>query len=118
MRGGAATLRAMTSRRVGRGGPPALVAIFVALLLAPAGASAHAILESTTPQRGATLRTEPAAVTLRFSEPVEGNFGAVRVFDASARRVDDGHTVHPGGIASQLGVGLKPGLPRGTYVAT
>jgi copper transport protein len=96
----------------------ALAATLIGLLLAPAGASAHAILESTTPQRGATLRAEPAQVVLRFSESVEGNFGAVRVFDATAKRVDDGHTVHPGGTRSQLAVGLRPGLPHGTYVAT
>ena len=55
---------------------------------------------------------------LHFSETVEGNFGAVRVFDARARRVDDGRTIHPGGSGSRLAVGLKPGLPDGTYVAT
>jgi copper transport protein len=96
----------------------ALAATLLALLLAPAGASAHAILESTTPPRGATLRAEPPQVVMRFSESVEGNFGAVRVFDAAAKRVDDGHTEHPGGTSSQLAVGLKPGLPHGTYVAT
>jgi copper transport protein len=96
----------------------ALAATLLALLLSPAVASAHAILESTTPQRGATLRVEPRQVVLRFSESVEGNFGAVRVFDAKAQRVDDGHTEHPGGTSSQLAVGLRPGLPRGTYVAT
>jgi copper transport protein len=96
----------------------ALLATLLAALLAPAGASAHALLEGTSPQRGATLRTQPQAVTLRFSESVEGNFGAVRVFDAAARRVDDGHTIHPNGTGSQLAVGLRPGLPHGTYVAT
>jgi copper transport protein len=99
--------------------PGAFIALAAAIfLLAPAGASAHAILESTVPQRGATLRAEPAQVVLRFSESVEGNFGAVRVFDAAAKRVDDAHTVHPGGQRSQLAVGLKPNLPHGTYVAT
>jgi copper transport protein len=93
-------------------------AALLAILLAPAGASAHALLEGTSPQRGATLAQQPRMVTLRFSESVEGNFGAVRVFDAAARRVDDGRTIHPGGKASQLAVGLKPGLARGTYVAT
>jgi copper transport protein len=95
-----------------------LAAALLAVLLAPAGASAHALLEGTSPQRGATLHTQPRTVTLRFSESVEGNFGAVRVFDAAAGRVDDGHTIHPNGTSSQLAVGLKPGLPNGTYVAT
>ncbi len=109
------TRRAVTAPRAGR---CALLATFAALLVAPAGASAHAILEATTPQRGATLAAQPQQVTLRFSESVEGNFGALRVFDAAAKRVDDARTVHPGGDASQLAIGLKPGLPDGTYVAT
>ena len=109
------TRPAMTAPRAGR---CALLATFAALLVAPAGASAHAILEATTPQRGATLAAQPQQVTLRFSESVEGNFGALRVFDAAAKRVDDARTVHPGGDASQLAIGLKPGLPDGTYVAT
>jgi copper transport protein len=96
----------------------AIAAALLVLLLAPAAASAHAMLEGTSPQRGATLREQPRAVTLRFGESVEGNFGAIRVFDSSARRVDDGHTVHPNGQGSQLAVGLRPGLAKGTYVAT
>jgi copper transport protein len=108
----------VSTRRPRARGPLALVVALLALLLAPAGASAHAMLEGTSPQRGATLREQPRAVTLRFNESVEGNFGAVRVFDASSKRVDDGHTVHPSGQGSQLAVGLRPGLAHGTYVAT
>jgi len=92
--------------------------LLAALLLAPAAASAHALLIDTVPQRGATLKTPPREVVLHFSEAVEGNFGAVRVFDAAARRVDDGRSFHPGGSGARLAVGLKPGLPDGTYVAT
>ena len=93
-------------------------ALLAALLLAPAAASAHALLVDTAPQRGATLREQPRQVVLHFSESVEGNFGALRVFDAAAKRVDDGRTIHPGGSSSRLAVGLKPGLADGTYVAT
>ncbi|MEA2186650.1 MAG: copper transport protein [Solirubrobacteraceae bacterium] len=93
-------------------------ALLATLALAPAGASAHALLVDTVPQRGATLHHQPRQIVLHFSETVEGNFGAVRVFDAAARRVDDGRTIHPQGSGSRLAVGLKPGLPDGTYVAT
>jgi copper transport protein len=96
----------------------ALAGALLALALVPSAVSAHAILEGSSPQRGATLREQPRAVTLRFSESVEGNFGAVRVFDAHAKRVDDGRTIHPGGSGSKLSVGLRAGLPGGTYVAT
>jgi copper transport protein len=96
----------------------ALVAILAALLLAPAGASAHALLEGTVPERGATVKTQPKQIIFKYSESVEGNFGAIRVFNAKSQRVDDGQATHPDGIGSQLGVGLKPNLPDGTYVAT
>ena len=96
----------------------AVAGALLALLLVPSAASAHAILESSSPQRGATLREQPRSVSLTFSESVEANFGAVRVFDSGAKRVDDGRTTHPGGSGAKLAVGLKPGLADGTYVAT
>ncbi len=99
-------------------GLAAVVAALGALAVAPAAALAHASLEGTSPARGADLKTAPRAVTFRFDEPVEGNFGAVRVFDAKGRRVDDDKVVHPGGRGPQVSVGLKPGLADGTYTAT
>lgn len=95
----------------------ALIALAVALL-APASAFAHATLQSSTPQRGAVLDTQPQAVVFRFDEPVEGNFGAVRVFDVRGRRVDSGDAYHPGGRGTQLAVHLRDDLPDGTYTAT
>ena len=64
------------------------------------------------------MKTAPRAVTFRFDEPVEGNFGAVRVYDAKGRRVDDSKVVHPGGRGSEVSVGLRSGLADGTYTAT
>ena len=93
-------------------------ALLAVLLLAPATASAHALLVDTAPRGGATLDAQPRQVVLHFSETVEGNFGALRVFDSKARRIDDGRTTHPQGSGSRLAVGLRPGLPDGTYVAT
>ena len=58
------------------------------------------------------------AVVFSFDEPVEGNFGAVRVYDAKGERVDEGDAFHPGGEGPKLGVHLKPGLPDGSYTAT
>ena len=96
----------------------ALAAVAVALLLAPSTALAHATLEGTSPPRGATVKQEPSAVVFRFDEPVEGNFGAVRVYDAEGQRVDKGDAFHPGGEGPKLGVHLRPGLPDGSYTAT
>jgi copper transport protein len=96
-----------------------LIAAWVAAMLAvPSGASAHATLEGSSPQRGATVKEEPGEVVFRFSEPVEGNFGAVRVYDAEGERVDEGDAFHPDGEGPKLGVHLKPGLADGSYTAT
>jgi copper transport protein len=96
---------------------PVIVVLFLALL-APAAASAHARLEGTKPPEGAVVKTEPSAVIFEFDEPVEGNFGAVRVYDAAGERVDQGDAFHPDGEGPRLGVHLKPGLPDGSYTAT
>jgi copper transport protein len=96
----------------------AALAALLVLAVAPASALAHATLEATQPERGAVAKAEPQRILLRFDESVEGNFGAVRVFDARGDRVDRGPVTHPGGTGAQLAVALKPGLPKGTYTAT
>jgi copper transport protein len=93
-------------------------AALAALLVAPAAAGAHAMLQASTPDRGVTVARAPAQVVFHFDEPVEGNFGAVRVFDAQGDRVDDGKAFHPGGNGPQLAVRLEDDLPDGTYTAT
>jgi copper transport protein len=96
----------------------AAILALTALAVAPAAASAHARLEGTSPERGATVAREPAQVVFRFDEPVEATFGAVRVFDARGERVDDGRLARPGGDQRVAGAGLKRGLADGTYTAT
>ena len=99
---------------------PLLVTVLVAtaLLCAPSAALAHATLEGTSPARGAIVERQPAEVSFRFSEPVEGNFGALRVYDSEGERVDEGDAFHPAGQGEKLAVDLKPDLPDGTYTAT
>jgi copper transport protein len=102
-----------------RRAPAAALAVALSLgLLAPTSALAHAQLEGTVPARGAIVKHEPAAVIFRFDEPVEGNFGAVRVYDAGGSRVDEGDAFHPNGEGPRLGVHLKPSLSDGSYTAT
>lgn len=96
----------------------AFVACVLAMLCTPGAAWAHATLEGTSPPRGATVKQQPSEVVFQFSEPVEGNFGAVRVYDAGGKRADEGDAFHPGGEGQKLGVHLKPGLPDGSYTAT
>lgn len=104
-------------RQVRLAGLLALVLVATALAL-PAAALAHAQLESTSPERGAVAKEEPDAVLFRFDEPVEGNLGAIRVYDANGQRVDEGDAFHPGDHGSEIGVDLKPGLADGSYTAT
>ncbi len=104
-------------RLVTRGGL-ALISALAIGATAPAAASAHAILEGTSPQRGAVVPHQPDAVIFRFDEPVEGNFGAVRVYDSHGNEVDQSDAFHPNGDGPRIGVHLKPGLPDGSYTAT
>src|SRR4051812_41416992 len=90
----------------------------VALGAWSASADAHAVLESTSPSRGAAVEQSPGRVVFRFSEPVEIAFGAVRVFDAKGAQVQAGDPFHPKGESSAVAVRLRPDLPRGAYTAT
>ncbi|MGH9001376.1 MAG: copper resistance protein CopC [Acidimicrobiia bacterium] len=82
-----------------------------------APASAHAILLRTEPSPQTTVPTSPGAVRLFFSEPVQGTFGAVRVFDVEGRRVDAGTTPRPGASRRELVLPVA-GLRAGTYTVT
>jgi copper transport protein len=93
----------------------ALALALAALALLPASAGAHALLKTTTPERGARLETAPERVTLRFSEPVEAEFGAVRVFDSEGREVQQGGTIARG---SEVAVRLRDGLGEDGYTVT
>jgi copper transport protein len=91
----------------------------LALALAAAGpAQAHALLEGTSPERGAVARQAPGEVVLRFSEPVEIAFGAVRVFGADGSEVQQGEPFHPGGRDDEVAVRLRDGVEDGGYTVT
>ena len=62
----------------------ALVVVVLAAAGAfPAAASAHAVLEKTTPLASATVPASPARVTLTFDEAVEPRFAVISVTDAN-----------------------------------
>jgi copper transport protein len=96
----------------------ALALALALLALQPAAASAHALLKETTPMRGARLTKPPEQVSLRFSEPVEAKFGAVRVFDSKGREVQAGPTFHPGDRGAEVAVRLRDGLGEDGYTVT
>jgi copper transport protein len=90
----------------------------LAALAFPAVASAHATLEGSAPQRGERLDRAPAQVVLRFDESVTTSLGAVKVFDAHGREVQEGDAFHPGERGAQVAVRLRPGLGDGGYTVT
>ena len=85
------------------------------LLLGAAPASAHAVLEASTPGDGARLDTPPESVRLEFNEPVSADLGGLRVFSANGDRVDVGETRADGEVVA---VDLQDDLADGAYVAT
>ncbi len=106
----------LKSRAPAYGGRLLVITVLAWLALAsPAGA--HAIIEQTSPARGVTVEQQPELIQFAFNEPVEGSFGAVRVFDSRGARVDEGELVRPRGDET-IGVGMRAGLPDGTYTAT
>ena len=78
-------------------------------------AAAHAVLLRTDPSPQTTVKTPPAAVRLRFSEPVEVAFGAVRVFDVDGKRVDNGKITT---AAGRREVVVPAAMPEGTFTVT
>jgi copper transport protein len=93
-----------------------VVAVVVTVLLAVApSASAHATVVSTSPRDGQVVAAAPTVVSVRFDEPVQMQFGALRVFSPSGARVDEGTPSHPAGHEDTVQVGLGSNLGRGTY---
>ncbi|HEX3909753.1 MAG TPA: CopD family protein [Solirubrobacteraceae bacterium] len=90
----------------------------IALLATAPAATAHAQLLGTSPVSGTTVAVAPREVIFKFNESVGGTLGAVRVYDAQGREVDDLKVSHPDGQQHWMGVGLETELPAGTYTAT
>ncbi|HEX3392354.1 MAG TPA: CopD family protein, partial [Solirubrobacteraceae bacterium] len=110
--------RARARRRVFIWFALAVIAVGVAGFAAAPAAFAHAQLLGTSPQPGSTVPTQPAEVIFKFNQSVGGTLGAVRVYDAQGGEVDNLDVSHPQGQEHWMGIGLKPGLPDGTYTAT
>jgi len=93
----------------------ALVGAFVALVFTAPHASGHAIVRATTPEIDEVVEDSPAEVVMEFNEPIEINFGAIRVFDTHAKRVDRGAARYLPDRNDAAQVSLEPNLPEGTY---
>ncbi|HTA04824.1 MAG TPA: copper resistance protein CopC, partial [Solirubrobacteraceae bacterium] len=75
----------------------ALIVVAATSLASASAALAHAQLLGTSPLSGSTVKTQPKEVIFKFGEPVGGDLGAVRVYDAQGREVDNLKVAHPQG---------------------
>lgn len=80
-----------------------------------AQASAHAVLESSTPAASSTVKESPPEIVLEFSEPVAPTLADIRLFDSDAKLVSIGKTVRDSNDASIVRATM-PALPDGAYV--
>lgn len=92
-----------------------VLALFLSLAFV-ATASAHAVLESSVPDRGAELRKSPGQVRFTFNEKVEAGFGAVKVYDSSGAEIP-GSEADPEDGGHTIGTDLPEKLPAGYYTA-
>lgn len=81
-------------------------------------ASAHAVLEHSTPAADAVVKTEPADVVLTYDETVVTASDALQVYDDKLQPVKAGPTTHPNGTGDTIETALPPGLTDGTYTVT
>ncbi|MCD2195998.1 copper resistance protein CopC [Actinomycetospora endophytica] len=99
-------------------------AVFVALLcglfgwVAAVPASAHAMLDRTSPGADTVVARAPGTVSVTFSEAVTVVPGSVRVYDGALHEVDTGAAAHVDGDPTTVGVGVEPALAAGTYTVT
>lgn len=92
-----------------------LAALALVAVLAP-GASAHAVLLSSTPGDGGRVAAPPARAQLKFSEPVELlRSSDVTVADEGGRVVSAGGARTSPRDASIVEVALRPALPAASY---
>lgn len=97
--------------------PAAVLLGGLSVLFGPASpASAHAVLETTSPQRGSVVQTAPSEVVLTFSESIRLVPGKNMVVGPDGNRVKIGDPKVDG---RALTIPLEGGdLPRGTYLVS
>lgn len=94
----------------------AVCAAAVGIALAvPAAASAHAVLDSSSPAASTVLADPPREISLTFSENVESSMARIRLFDAGQREVTIGKAQRLGSDPRVV-VADVPRLDDGLYV--
>jgi len=93
----------------------ALAGTVLALTFIPGIASAHAVLESSSPAPSELLASSPKEIRLDFDEQVESTLGDIRVYDSEQREISIEKTVRSSTDASVVSAGV-PTLDNGVYV--
>ncbi|MET7867651.1 copper resistance CopC/CopD family protein [Micromonospora taraxaci] len=87
-----------------------------ALLIAPAtSASAHAVLQSSSPAASSVVPSGPSEVVLTFSESVRKVPGKIRIIAPDGSRADRGE---PGFDNTVVTIPVSPDAGRGTYLVS
>ena len=105
----------MTIRTLRRIVGAAIASTALALAFVPGIASAHAILESSSPAPSALLASSPKEIRLDFDEQVEATLGNIRLYDSEQREISIEKTVRSSTDASVVSAGV-PTLKNGVYV--
>ena len=82
--------------------------------LNPAGASAHAALETSEPANGDILPVPPPEVRVPFTEPLERSYSRMELHDSAGAPVP-GTTLSEGDDDYTMRLALPASLPNGTY---
>ena len=91
------------------------VSIFLGGFIAPGIASAHAILDSSSPASSSVLPETPKEIRLDFNEKVEATLGDIRLFNSQQKEVQIGSLVRSSSDATVVTASL-PTLDNGVYV--
>lgn len=100
-------------RRVHRLLAMVATAVLALLVLGPGVASAHAILESSSPAANSVLETGPDAIVLDFDESIDAGVSSIRLFDQSRRGIALGDLESSGG--GRVLSASVPSLDEGLY---
>ena len=95
----------------------AVLAVFLAPIVATEASFAHAFLRHAEPPVGGTVQASPTAVVITFSSSVEPDFSTIVVQDAKGVRVDKNDTHLASGDDTRLAVDVGA-LPAGSYTVT
>jgi copper transport protein len=94
-----------------------LAGVFAAMVATAGQASAHAVLESTTPSNGTVVDSAPSRVTLTFGEAVQVEPDGVHVIAPDGSSADNGKADHIDGRGDTVGVPLTT-TAQGTFTVS